>query len=159
MGAEEFRIGIKRFLKKYEYANAVTADLWRELSAVSSQQLNITRIMDTWTRQMGYPVLTVKILYVIAVSLRQFILGKFYSAVLRLEFFAKNYQDFRFFGFFASKCSKSRKFSTGVERETMPAGNKVLAQRLLLKLSESSWNAAGIWLEFSCKLAGIWLVE
>ena len=61
MGAEEFRIGIQRFLKKYKYDNAVTADLWRELSRVSSQQLNITRIMDTWTRQMGYPVLTVRI--------------------------------------------------------------------------------------------------
>ena len=59
MGAEEFRIGIKRFLKKHEYGNAVTADLWQELSSVSSKQLNISRIMDTWTRQMGYPVLTV----------------------------------------------------------------------------------------------------
>lgn len=60
MGAEEFRIGIKRFLKKFEYGNAVTADLWQELSSVSSKQLNISKIMDTWTRQMGYPVLTVE---------------------------------------------------------------------------------------------------
>ena len=52
----------KRFLSKFEYGNAVTADLWHELSGVSSQQLNITRIMDTWTRQMGYPVLTVRFL-------------------------------------------------------------------------------------------------
>ena len=64
MGAEKFRIGVKRFLKKYSYKNAVTADLWRELTKVSGQfgikgQLNITSIMDTWTRQMGYPVLTV----------------------------------------------------------------------------------------------------
>jgi len=65
MGAEKFRIGVKRFLKKYSYKNAVTADLWRELTKVSGQfgikgQLNITSIMDTWTRQMGYPVLTVE---------------------------------------------------------------------------------------------------
>ena len=59
MGPEEFRIGVKRFLEKYKYGNAVTADLWHELTGVSSSELNITRIMDTWTRQMGYPVLTV----------------------------------------------------------------------------------------------------
>jgi glutamyl aminopeptidase len=62
MGPEEFRIGIKRFLEKYKYDNAVTADLWLDLEAVSSKQLNITRIMDTWTRQMGYPVLTVSLI-------------------------------------------------------------------------------------------------
>ena len=59
MGPEEFRIGVKRFLEKYKYGNAVTADLWHELTGVSSSELNITRIMDPWTRQMGYPVLTV----------------------------------------------------------------------------------------------------
>ena len=58
MGAEEFRIGIKRFLEKFIYQNAVTSDLWDVLTTVS-KGLNITRIMDTWTRQMGYPVLTV----------------------------------------------------------------------------------------------------
>ena len=52
MGPEEFRIGVKRFLEKYKYGNAVTADLWHELTGVSSSELNITRIMDTWTRQM-----------------------------------------------------------------------------------------------------------
>ncbi len=38
----------------------MTADLWSELSKVSSDGLNITRVMDTWTRQMGLPVLTVE---------------------------------------------------------------------------------------------------
>ncbi len=59
MGPEEFRIGIKRFLERYKYGNAVTNDLWRELEGVSSKGLNITGIMDTWTRQMGYPVINV----------------------------------------------------------------------------------------------------
>ena len=59
MGPEEFRIGIKRFLEKFSYQNAITSDLWDVLTTVSSK-LNITRIMDTWTRQMGYPVLTVE---------------------------------------------------------------------------------------------------
>ena len=59
MGPEEFRIGIKRFLEKYKYANAVTPQLWTELEGVSSKGLNVTHIMDTWTRQMGFPVITV----------------------------------------------------------------------------------------------------
>ena len=62
MGDEEFRIGIKRFLEKYKYANAVTKDLWKELEAISSTRLNITYIMDTWTRQMGFPVVQVHVL-------------------------------------------------------------------------------------------------
>ena len=45
MGPEEFRIGIKRFLEKYKYGNAVTSQLWTELEGVSD--LNVTRIMDT----------------------------------------------------------------------------------------------------------------
>ena len=62
MGDEMFRIGVKRFLEKYKYANAVTKDLWRELEAISvekSTRLNIEHIMDTWTRQMGFPVIQV----------------------------------------------------------------------------------------------------
>jgi len=62
MGPEEFRIGIKRFLERYKYGNAVTNDLWKELEGVSSKGLDITNVMDTWTRQMGYPVINVSCL-------------------------------------------------------------------------------------------------
>ena len=60
MGDEQFRVGIHNFLNKFKYSNAVTNDLWTELTAVSKDNLNITRIMDTWTRQMGYPVVNVQ---------------------------------------------------------------------------------------------------
>ena len=60
MGPEEFRMGIHNFLEKYKYKNAVTRDLWESLEGVTSKSLPIGRIMDTWTRQMGYPVLNVK---------------------------------------------------------------------------------------------------
>ncbi|XP_046631093.1 glutamyl aminopeptidase-like [Daphnia pulicaria] len=56
MGPENFQKGIQDFLKEYKFKNAATADLWRVLQTVTPQ-LDITRIMDTWTRQMGYPVL------------------------------------------------------------------------------------------------------
>ena len=58
MGPEEFRQGIHNFLDKYKYRNAVTKDLWMELEAVTTKNLPIAAIMDTWTRQMGYPVVS-----------------------------------------------------------------------------------------------------
>ena len=60
MGPEEFRMGIHNFLEKFKYKNAVTRDLWESLEGVTSKSLPIGRIMDTWTRQMGYPVINVK---------------------------------------------------------------------------------------------------
>ena len=60
VGSENFRIGVRNFLKKYKYGNAVTQDLWNELKKVLPG-LDISGIMDTWTRQMGYPVVNVKI--------------------------------------------------------------------------------------------------
>nr|XP_045603518.1 glutamyl aminopeptidase-like [Procambarus clarkii] len=59
MGPEHFRAGVSNFLRRYQYDNAVTRDLWAELEAVLEEHLNITTIMDTWTRQMGFPVLSV----------------------------------------------------------------------------------------------------
>lgn len=60
MGQNDFRRGISNFLRKFSFQNAITEDLFRELSAVSSENLNIAQIMDTWTRQKGYPVLIVE---------------------------------------------------------------------------------------------------
>jgi len=60
MGPEEFREGIHQFLDKYKFKNAVTQDLWTVLEAVTTKYLPISNIMDTWTRQMGYPVLNIE---------------------------------------------------------------------------------------------------
>ncbi|KAI9551578.1 hypothetical protein GHT06_021911 [Daphnia sinensis] len=56
MGPANFQLGIQNFLKEYKFKNAATPDLWRALQAVTPD-LDIAGIMDTWTRQMGYPVL------------------------------------------------------------------------------------------------------
>ena len=58
MGPENFRKGIHNFLVKFAYKNAVTQDLFDELSQVLSGKLDVTKIMNSWTRQKGYPVLT-----------------------------------------------------------------------------------------------------
>ncbi|XP_069936236.1 glutamyl aminopeptidase isoform X1 [Cherax quadricarinatus] len=65
MGETAFQRGINSFLKKFAYKNAVTEDLWRELTAAwaahttSEAKNDVGEIMDTWTEQMGYPVLSV----------------------------------------------------------------------------------------------------
>jgi len=71
LGEEDFRVGVSNFLRKFKFANAVTADLWESLSAVSKDKLDVGRIMDTWTKQMGYPVLNVKRVDQDTVELRQ----------------------------------------------------------------------------------------
>ena len=54
---EVFRQGLHRYLSGHQYQNAQTEDLWAALEEVSQQP--VTSIMDTWTGQMGYPVLDV----------------------------------------------------------------------------------------------------
>jgi hypothetical protein len=58
MGRESFSHGVQQFLKNY--SNAVTDDLWTELQSSSGPltSYNISFVMETWTRQMRYPVLT-----------------------------------------------------------------------------------------------------
>jgi puromycin-sensitive aminopeptidase len=47
------------YIKKYAYKNASTGDLWSSLSEVSGEP--VEELMDSWTKQKGYPVLTVHI--------------------------------------------------------------------------------------------------
>ena len=52
-----FQKGLYRYLKANEYGNARTQDLWAALEEESN--LPVTSIMDSWVKQMGYPVLEV----------------------------------------------------------------------------------------------------
>nr|WAK99423.1 aminopeptidase N 13 [Spodoptera frugiperda] len=64
LGDEVFRKAINNYLRKYSYDNAEQDDLWRELTAVSKKygvlpgNVTVKDIMDTWTTQTGYPILT-----------------------------------------------------------------------------------------------------
>ncbi|KAF9944908.1 hypothetical protein BGZ70_004228 [Mortierella alpina] len=53
-----FLAGIRRYLKKHEYKNATTDDLWSALSEES--KIDVGEFMNTWTRVIGIPILTVK---------------------------------------------------------------------------------------------------
>lgn len=53
-----FRAGLEKYLTKYQYQGATTNDLWVEFTQVAGW--NVTEMMDTWTQQMGFPVITIK---------------------------------------------------------------------------------------------------
>ncbi|XP_032189043.1 glutamyl aminopeptidase [Mustela erminea] len=58
MTPEKFQKGCQIYLAKYKFSNAKTEDFWGALEEASN--LPVKEVMDTWTKQMGYPVLNVK---------------------------------------------------------------------------------------------------
>ncbi|KAG0059336.1 hypothetical protein BGZ90_004505 [Linnemannia elongata] len=52
-----FLAGIRRYLKKHEYSNATTDDLWNALSEES--KIDVREFMNTWTRVIGIPIIDV----------------------------------------------------------------------------------------------------
>ncbi|KAK9533236.1 hypothetical protein VZT92_008370 [Zoarces viviparus] len=59
MGKDVFRDGCRKYLKDYYFKNAKTANFWASLANVSG--LPVADVMDTWTKQMGYPVLDLSV--------------------------------------------------------------------------------------------------
>ncbi|KAK4302667.1 hypothetical protein Pmani_025262 [Petrolisthes manimaculis] len=61
-----FRRGLSDYLDAFQYGNAEQDDLWEYLTQagyrddVLPTNLTVKTIMDTWTLQMGYPVITVQ---------------------------------------------------------------------------------------------------
>jgi len=58
LGEETFRRGLVHYLSTHQYGNARTEDLWASLAQVSGKP--VKEIMDTWTKQPGYPVVEVR---------------------------------------------------------------------------------------------------
>ena len=54
-----FRDGIRHYLKKHQYGNTETNDLWDAIEEVSDQPAR--RVMDSWIFQRGFPLLSVSI--------------------------------------------------------------------------------------------------
>ena len=65
-GLKTFKQGIVNYLQANKFSNAKQDDLWEALTNVShtdgvlSQQQTVKEIMDTWTLQMGFPVVNVR---------------------------------------------------------------------------------------------------
>lgn len=65
LGENTFREGLTNYLNKFSYKNAEQDDLWWSLTQTAHKNRALPRnttvkqIMDTWTTQAGYPILTV----------------------------------------------------------------------------------------------------
>jgi aminopeptidase N len=64
VGEDVLRAGLSRYLKAHKFGNAVTDDLWTAISREWDRDkegwhnFTVKEMMDTWTLQMGYPLVT-----------------------------------------------------------------------------------------------------
>ena len=65
LGEENFIQGLTSYLNKHKYGNAEQNDLWDSLTNQAHKvrsldnDISVKTVMDTWTLQMGYPVINV----------------------------------------------------------------------------------------------------
>ncbi|KAG0346839.1 hypothetical protein BG004_000701 [Podila humilis] len=57
LGQDQLLLGLRKFIHKYMWSNANTEDLWVTLA--EECHVDVPSFMRKWTRQTGYPVLTV----------------------------------------------------------------------------------------------------
>jgi aminopeptidase N len=75
LGQEVLRAGLKDYLGKHKFGSAVTRlqlasivgdymlilrDLWKALASATGGKIDVETIMNTWTLQMGYPLITLE---------------------------------------------------------------------------------------------------
>ncbi|KAI8834794.1 peptidase family M1-domain-containing protein [Chytriomyces cf. hyalinus JEL632] len=58
LGGQKFMDGVRTYLQEFKYRNTITSNLWSHLSASSGE--DIGALMHSWTREMGYPLITVE---------------------------------------------------------------------------------------------------
>ncbi len=58
LGVQVFRSGIRRYMDAYKDGNASGGDLWKKLGEASGQP--VPKIMESWTKQPGFPLLRVE---------------------------------------------------------------------------------------------------
>ncbi|KAF9963010.1 hypothetical protein BGZ65_006534 [Modicella reniformis] len=57
LGQEQMLKGVRKFMHKYMWGNATTEDLWVTLA--EECKVDVPEFMHKWTRQTGYPVLSI----------------------------------------------------------------------------------------------------
>ncbi|XP_057428135.1 aminopeptidase M1-like [Lotus japonicus] len=60
LGAEVFQRSLALYIKRHACSNARTEDLWAALEEGSGEPVN--KLMTSWTKQQGYPVVSVKVI-------------------------------------------------------------------------------------------------
>ncbi|XP_060892278.1 alanyl (membrane) aminopeptidase-like b [Labrus mixtus] len=62
VGESVFHKGIKRYLADFSYKNTDQNDLWEYIQKAVNEDgghTKVARVMNTWTKQIGYPVITI----------------------------------------------------------------------------------------------------
>ena len=65
LSEDVFRRGVTRYLMRHKFSNAEQDDLWKCLTEVAHEDqalpenMTVKMVMDTWTVQTGYPIITV----------------------------------------------------------------------------------------------------
>jgi puromycin-sensitive aminopeptidase len=59
LGDDNFRDGLRLYLKRHAYKNTVTDDLWNALEEVSKKP--VKEFMNAWTSKPGFPLVTVEV--------------------------------------------------------------------------------------------------
>ncbi|KAK1806864.1 hypothetical protein P4O66_005352 [Electrophorus voltai] len=63
LSPEVFKMGIVQYLKRYSYQNTINTHLWESLTTKrrSEDELDVKVMMETWTLQEGFPLITVEV--------------------------------------------------------------------------------------------------
>lgn len=83
LGERAFKGALQEYLQKFKYANAVQDDLWEVMTlhghkhGTLPKEHDVKKIMDSWTLQPGYPIVTVeRIGTSVRISQQRYILPK-----------------------------------------------------------------------------------
>lgn len=60
LGEDIFRRGLNEYLNVHAYGSADTNDLWSVFTKHANRTFDVKAIMDTWTQQTGFPLVTIK---------------------------------------------------------------------------------------------------
>ncbi|KAF8011554.1 hypothetical protein BT93_J1990 [Corymbia citriodora subsp. variegata] len=74
LGDAIFQKSLSSYMKRYAWKNAKTEDLWSVLTEESG--VEVTNLMETWTKQKGYPLISVNLNgHILAFEQSQFLLS------------------------------------------------------------------------------------
>jgi puromycin-sensitive aminopeptidase len=57
VGDDVFKRGVQLYIKRYQFQNATTTDLWNAIGEVSAR--SIAQIMEPWVNEPGFPILQI----------------------------------------------------------------------------------------------------
>ncbi|XP_044741725.1 endoplasmic reticulum aminopeptidase 1-like isoform X2 [Chrysoperla carnea] len=97
LSRETFRYGLRDFLNQYRYGNAESKELWTVMTQNTNYTMEVKTIMDTWTLQMGYPLIRVaRNENVISITQERFLLSAEWNET-RSNYTVKSIFDYKWY--------------------------------------------------------------